>query len=382
MEPAREYAPELNAVERLGLTFLQNRINRREPRIRRWSREEVSGIRRIERRMVGLAALSGAVIGGILGLLEFGFRSWMMEAGPAGWQEQLPYWTVYMIVAVLVSGAEILYLYWLVLRNVARIGSIAGLGLSSEDIEHVMAVGLTRAALGLPNSRTPIYGIDPYARTSRWKLAVYSVLYRLKVGATSFLLRVMLRRVLARAALRFVIPLAAIPVFVVWNGLIIGWMLREARTRAAGPVAIQELAEWIAAEKAHLDESAGTLLLASLAEAVTRSQDAHPNFVLLLTRLFRELEIAPDEVRADWTATRAALADADPRTQDLVLAALTLATMLDGAPGRAQRRFLQEAHGLCGRSFRPEALRELHARFMEGQGLDSARVKAVGAPLM
>ena len=374
MDPARQYASELNVVERLGLDFLQRRIDRREPRIRRWSPGEVAEVRRIERRLIGLAALSGAVVGGVLGFLEIGFRTWMLEEGAAsGWREQIPYWTAYMAVTVLVSGVEILYLYWLVLRSVARIGSIAGLSLSTGDIEHVIGVGLSRAALDLPNPYGPIYGIDPYARTSRWKLTAYSVLYRLKVGVTSFLFRVVLRRVLARAAVRFVIPLAAIPAFAVWNGLIIRWILREARIRAAAPVAIEELAERMTADKASLTEGGRELLLASLAEAIVRSQDAHPNFVLLLMRLCRDLEISPESARGDWESTRHALGNADPETQDVVLASLTLAAMLDGAPRRAQRSFLEEAHELCGRPFEAEALGAAHRCFIEGQGLEGLR---------
>jgi hypothetical protein len=44
-----------------------------------------------------------------------------------------------------------------------------------------------------------------------WKLLLYTLFYKLKVGITSFIFRILLRRVLARAALRSAIPLVAIP---------------------------------------------------------------------------------------------------------------------------------------------------------------------------
>ena len=380
MDPVRQYAPNPNVVERLSLNFLRGRIDREQSHIHRWSQCELAQIKRIERSAIGLAALAGAVSGGILGGVEMGLDRWLLggvEAMSGG--QLLTYWSIYIGLAVLISGAEVLYLYWNVLREVARISSIAGLRLSSADIEEVMARGLSRAALELPNPQAPVYGIDPYVRVPRWRLLTYTLLYRLKIGATSFILRVLLRRVLARSALRVFIPLIGIPVYAVWNSVITRWVMRESRIRAACPLVAQELGEWIAAERTYLNEESRWLILRGVGEAIIRSEDAHPNFVLLLARLFRELDIPPHSLQIDWQSDRIRLKELDPRAQNVLLSSLTLAVMIDGRVRKAEKDFLQEAHVRCGRSFRAEALSELQGEFFNGQGISEKYMRAVGA---
>lgn len=375
-----ETASDRNLVERLALKFLRSRARRREPHVHRWSRPELSEIRRTEYWTIAVAALSGAVSGGILGGVEIWLHWGMVEeAGASDWRQQLPYWSVFLGLTVLVSGTEILFLYWFVLRMVARISSIAGLRLSNRGMERVIAIGLARSALDLPNPRTPICGIDPFARVSRWRLLAYSILYRIKIGVSSFVLRVVLRRVLARAALRFFIPLIGIPLFAVWNALIIWWLLRQVRIRAAGPVAVRELAEGISAERSNLDERSRRLVLQTVGESILRSRDAHPNFVLLLHRLLQDLEISPDPIAVDWDSSRASLKNASRKTQDVVLTTLSAAVILARRPRSAQRELLEEVHTTCGRSFQAEALLDLYREFVRGQGLSEKHLQATGS---
>jgi hypothetical protein len=365
---------DLNFAERVGLDFLRGRIEREDSHIHRWSRAELSEIRGIERRTIAVAALAGAFSGSLLAAAEMWLSGAMIEGAEAAhWREQLPYWSIYLALALVVSGAEILYLYWYVLRVVARIGSTTGLRLSTEEIEHVIALGLLRAGLELPNPRAPIYGIDPYARVPRWKLIAYAVLYRIKIGATSFVLRVLLRRLLARAALRFFIPLAAIPVYAIWNGVIAGWVMREVRIRVAGPVAVQELSEQVAAGRADLSDGARRLILETVGESVLRGEDAHPNYMLLLTHLFRDLAVVPESIRINWKSSRAGLKDLNAKERDMLLATLTAVTLVSSRIRRAQRDLLAEVQTLSGRPFRPDALQELRREFVDGQGLGENR---------
>jgi len=371
---------ELNFVERIGLDFLRRRIERQDSRIDKWSRSELSEIQRIERWTIAVAALTGAISGSILAVAEIWLSAEIVEAAAAArWREQLPYWSIYLSLAVLVSGAEILYLYWFALRMVARISSIAGLSLSTQEIEQMVARGLSRAALELPNPRAPICGIDPYARVPRWKLVAYAILYRIKIGVTSFVLRVLLRRILSRAALRFFIPLVAIPVFATWNGLIARWVMREVRIRVAGPLAVQELGERISAGRANLSDESRRLILKAVGEAIIRGEDAHPNYALLLTRLFQDLEIPPESIQIDWDSSRANLKNLNPKAQDLLLTTLTVATILSSRLRAAQRDLLADAHALSGRPFHLEPLLELQREFINGQGVSEKHLKAVGS---
>ena len=367
---------ELNFVERIGLEVLRRRIDREDSHIHKWSQSELADIKRIERRTKIVAALAGATSGALLGFAEIWLGEGALDVtGANPWREKLPYWLIYVTLTVLVSGVEVLYLYGYVLRAVARISSLAGLSLSAREVEQLVARGLSRAALEIPNPRQPIHGIDPYARVPRWKLVSYAILYRIKVSATSFVLRVLLRRILSRAALRVFIPLVAILVFAIWNALIARWVMREVRIRVAGPLVVQQLGERVAADRGKLDEESRQLIIEAVGETILRGEDAHPNYALLLSRLFEDLAIAPESVRIDWDASRAALGKLDPQAQNLLLTVLTVAAILNSRLKRAQRDMLADAFNLCGRPFSLQAVMTLRREFISGQGLSEKQLR-------
>jgi len=368
MDPASPKLSELNVIERTAVQFLRKRNPLDEPRVHRWPKEELRHIRWLEISAVILAAVSGIASGALIGGLEVWLNFTITDTDES-WLRWLEYWAIFLGVSVVISAVEIVFLYWVVLWRVARITSIAGLRLSEPEVEQVIAIGLSRAALDLPDPREPIFGIDPFLRVPRWKLWGYAALYRLKIGATSFIVRVMLRRVLARAAIRALIPLVAMAVYAVWNAIIIGWVMRASRIRAAGPIAIEELAQRVSGRREGLDESTRRLLLEAVAEAIIRSANDHPNFVILLGRLFEELEIRPGTLDLDWPAHRESIGELDADEQELLLDVLQVTVMLDGRPRRRQKQFLHEVYGVCGQSFDPEPLQEHYMEFFKGQGI-------------
>lgn len=368
MDPAKPNLSELNAIERLAVRFLRKRNSLDEPQLHRWSPEDLKYIRRLEISAIILAAVSGIASGALIGGLEI-WLNFNITGTDESWLRWLEYWALFLVISVLISAVEIFFLYWVVLWRVARISSIAGLRLSEPQVEQVIAIGLSRSALDLPDPQEPIYGVDPFMRVPRWKLWAYALLYRLKIGATSFIIRVMLRRVLARAAVRALIPLVAMFVYAVWNAIIIGWVMRASRTRAAGPIAIEELIQRLSAELDGLDANTRRLLLEAVAEAVIRSTNDHPNFVILLGRLFETLEIEPGTLDVEWSVHAERIRDLGTREKDLLLEILQVTVMLDGRPRRRQKQFLREVYTLCDRQFDPESLKANHAEFFRGQGM-------------
>jgi hypothetical protein len=369
-QPESQYAGDLNFMERYALDYLRRCSERQQSDIHVFSGGEVERMRRLERTALLLAALSGTISGTVIAVIELWLRAGLVDdMETAGWRELVPYWGAYLLLAGLVTGIEIVYLYWLVLRRVAWISAIAGVGLSERSPEQLLAVGLSRAALDMPNPRNPFYGIDPYARVPRWQLRLYTIAYRAKVGVTSILMRLLLRRILVRTALRFAIPFVAIPVYAIWNALIVHWVLREVRTRAAGPVAIAQLEERIESLSGSMGERERHLLVALVGEAMTASRDAHPNYLLLLTRMTRALDLDSERVEVDWDACRRQLAELDGPVQDLALLLLTVAVVLAGPPRRRQWRLVRDAWHACGRGLDRGDLKQIHRAFIDGQGV-------------
>ncbi|NYZ61572.1 LBF_2804 family protein [Luteimonas deserti] len=355
----------LNVVERTGLAFLRRGCTRDDSEIRPWRDEDRARIRRLQAWAIGLCGLAGAVSASLIGAADL----WLREALVSGSEPSFfspgrdaAYWAWYGGIALLVSLLELLAMYWVLLRNVAGIANAAGLSFSQGDAEDVLVTGLSRAALDIPNPRRALHGIDPYARASRLKMLAYTALYRIKVGATSFVVRILARRVLARSGLRVLLPFAAVPVFAGWNALIAWWVIREARVRAAGPLAVREAVA--ALERAHLGEDGLRLALDAVAELIVAAEDAHPNYDLLLARLREAFGI---EARIpEWTEVRARLADADTRTRHAVLDLMTTTTALRGRIRRRQRRVLESAYAACDARL-GDALQTTRRRIAEGR---------------
>lgn len=356
----------LNAVERAGLSFLRRGCRRDDSEIRTWRDEDRARIRRLQAWAIGLCGLAGAVSASLIGAADL----WLREALVTGPEPSVlspgsdaAYWAWYGGIALLVSLLELLAMYWVLLRSVAGIADAAGLSFSQGDAHDVLTTGLSRAALDIPNPRRALHGIDPYARASRLKMLAYTALYRIKVGATSFVVRILARRVLARSGLRVLLPFAAVPVFAGWNALIAWWVIREARVRAAGPLAVREAVA--ALERAQLDEAGRRLALDAVAELIVAAEDAHPNYDLLLARLREAFGI---EARIpEWDEVRARLSAAQAPTQRAVLALMTTVTALRGHTRRRQRRVLEAAYAACELHL-GDALASAQRRIAEGRG--------------
>lgn len=355
----------LNVVERTGLAFLRRGCRREDNEIRPWTDAARTRIRRLQIRAIALCALAGAVSAALIGAADLWLQSALVRGGEPSLLapgDDPAYWAAYGGIALLLSLLEILAMYWVLLRSVAGIADAAGLSFSDAEAEDVLTTGLSRAALDIPNPRRALHGLDPYARTSRLTLLAYAALYRIKVGATSFIVRILARRVLARSSLRVLLPFAAVPVFAGWNALIAWWVIREARVRAAGPLAVREAVA--ALRRADLDADGRRLALDAVAELVVTAADAHPNYDLLLARLRDALDFEPQV--PDWPDVRARLARADAATQREVLALMTTTAALRGRSRRRQRHVLASAYAACDTAM-DDALRRAQRRIAEGR---------------
>lgn len=370
-----EHSAGVNVIERAAVALVRRPGDEARRAPRRWSEDDLAAIAALRRRAVVVAAMAGAATGAAVGLAEIAASRSLYQDG-ASMLDNWRYWAAYLGVATVVSAVEILGLYWLVLRQAARVARVAGLALGGGDIDRVVVVGLSRAALEVPSPRRPIYGIDPFANLSRWRMLGHAIVYRLKVGATSFALRVLLRRLLARAALRSYIPLVAVPVFAVWNAVVVGWVMREIQVRAAGPRAMDDLEDRITPELACLDAEGRRLLLRVVAETIIRSTDTHPNFVLLVQRLLGLLAVQTLPEPAPWRDTLAEVAGLPGAARRIVVDTALAACVIDGRTRRRRDHALEALLARAGFTLDAQALAALRTGMVAGQGLPSARLAA------
>lgn len=372
-EWAPHYSPDPNILERKAGEYLQDW---NEAQAGKGRDRAMAAVRSLERRTVLWACLAGILSGALIGGAEVYLRQGLFGSGieEMDWRNQLPYWIVFYVLVGIVSAVEIAFLYWNSLRSIGKATCLAGTKMDNGPHGSLIASGLARAALEFPNPRVSIHGIDPYALVPGWQLAVRNILYKMKVGVSSFLLRVALRRVLARAVLRGFIPLLAIPLYAVWNGFITWRIMREAHIRALGPLVVEEALSRLPEGR---EEAAGMLLLHGCGELMMRGRDAHPNHFLLLSRLVDAFNIEDETIEVDWPGQREALAALDEADQRAMLDVLILAALLGGKVRSAQKEFLADACEAAERRFDEEALERLRRAVLNGDPIMDERLRAV-----
>ncbi len=367
-EPSSHYSPDPNIMERKAGEYLRSACEGGPSRESGLKPEDLVALRRIRRCAVAWAIVSGTVSGAIIGGVEMYVRLVVLDSPDAfEWREHLPAWTVFYAFVGVVTVVEIVFLYWNALRAIVKIGRSAGVPFDDDSFSELITSGLARSALEIPNRQQKIYGIDPYALMSRWRLLAQNLLYKVKVGATSFIIRVVMRRVLARAVLRGYIPLIAIPLYAIWNAIITWRVINEAWIRALGPFIVAQVQSCVSNAKESLDERGRETILHGVGEMIRRGGDAHPSYVLLLSRLIPELGFDKDEIDVDWSGRRETIQGWADDERSALLLVLTMTGVLTGKPRKAQREFLREVHSDCGVEYREDRVESLKKDLFEGR---------------
>lgn len=368
-QAADHYSPDPNVLEQRACAYLKRLRAKDNAQSAAAAGGGADALRSLQRRAVVWSIAAGLVSGILIGAGEIYVISEVSPAD-AGWQEQAPYWLAFLAFAGLVSAIEILYLYWNALRAIAGITRQAGI--ETDDGAEVIFRGLARTGLEFPNPYTRVFGIDPYALMPRWRLVLQSVLYKMKVGVSSFLLRLFLRRVLARMVVRGLIPLVAAPLYAIWNAFITWRIVREARIRAYGPRAVDALLEEIEPKRSDKPKAMDCVMLHGAGELLMRACDAHPNYVYLLSRLKERNNLDGDCLDVDWATQRKALSELEPAEKAAVLDVLTLAAALGSKVYKSQKDLLADAMKACGMDFgggalQPQALKAIRQCILEGR---------------
>lgn len=380
-EPTERALPFL---ERLGLAVLRRTpahppVAAEDDPIHVLNAEERRELRRIERRAVRRAATAGALSGLASATAAIWAHRWIGPDGlPYSAADGVRFWGVVGAATLVASVFEIGFLYWDALHSVHAMATAAGLRLSVEALsgeQQDVALALARAALELPNPPHRVFGVDPHRETTRWAVVVASLLYKGKIALTTFLIKAGLRSLLGQVMGRAVFELVAVPVTAIWNAVVCFLVVREARLRTMGPSAAVELVTHVLSDQPSPAGRASAFR--SVASAVVRTQDLHPNHHALLRVLVERLGPVDFDDVDDARRFLEDLRALDPINQRLVLRLLVIAAVIDGKLTRAERRLLIEAFRAAGRPLSLEHVERLRGTFYGGGGLDFELVRSV-----
>ena len=376
--------PELALFERFGLAVLRSAPARaavagEDDPIHILNAAELRELRRIER----LAVLRAAAAGALSGAASAAVAIWaqVQYIAPDGTahstSDAVRFWALVIGATIVASIFEIGFLYWDALRSVHAMASAAGLKLSESELpgeRRDVALALARAALELPNPPHRVFGVDPRREAVRWRFALAALLYKAKIALTTFLIKVTLRGLLGRVMGRWLFELVTIPVTAIWNAVVCFMVVREARLRTMGPSAAIELAGFALADWTP-NPAGRAAAFRSVAAAVVRTQDLHPNHLALLRVLAERLGAVDIEDVDDSLRFLAELGALSLNDKRLVLRLLVIAAVLDGKLTRAEKKLLAEAFAACDRPLALARVEELRRAFSAGRGLDFELVR-------
>lgn len=297
---------------------------------------ERKAIDRIHRGAVVRAGLIGAASSGAAAIAEIVVAD-RQEADPVF------FWGVVVGVSVVAAVCEIALLSVDALRTVHALVDAAGAGVDDEERRELTLQALARAALDVPNPIEGRPGLNPLQETKKWQLLLVALLYKAKVSATNIVVKLVVRRAMGRAAVRSLLPLAAIPGTALWNAYVCHRMLEEARLRVFGPSLVDDVVAR-ALPPGPLSAALSSCVLRAVACCVVKSADLHPNLDLLALALIRRTGVNVDAVKdvADANVFARDVAALDDAERDAVAAVLVAAVAIDGRIKKRERALVAQ----------------------------------------
>ncbi len=390
-EPA---TPEKPLLERVAVQYFARRSERKAEvaappaapadAVHFLNPQERAAMKRVTQGAVFRAGLAGALSGGISAVAEVWATPFAPEGTPLFSTGSLTFWAIVGGATGIAAVAEILFLYWDILRSTHELAGAAGLelfGTNRKTSDAALVDALARAALELPNPMFDPRGINPRRESSKLGLFLASLAYKAKVGVTNFLVKMLLRRILARVLVRgtlqALLPFVGVPVTAAWNAIVTWWILREARIRAMGPSASQELVDLIFADAPNLSDAGRLSAARAVAASIVRTQDLHPNLSALLDEVMVHVKDTGKAELDDVGEFLAQLKVLPPQELRVTLQVLAIACIVDGRFTTREKRLWSDALAAAGRPIDLAPIERLRVAFVRGDGVADDVIRAM-----
>jgi len=277
------------------------------------------------------AAVFGGVVAGVVAALmsqalnDFVGGIWDPE------EQMIEYNVGAGLLSCIWSVAEMMICCVAAISAAAKMTAVCGIVLVPMDRERAMLAGsLARSALELGHPQGKFFGVNPHKKVSKNLLLIHTVLYMSSRGATKFIVKMVLKKIAPRTAIKF-LEFAALWVElalnVIFNYLTVRFAMSEVMLCCLGPsAAVEVTSQLIKArhERLILDDSelrtkplpdlVKRCCLRAVGICITTTMSLHPNTRHLLQHLgmlFVDdgfLRRSLDDLRENGLAERLAVA--------------------------------------------------------------------------
>jgi hypothetical protein len=345
---------------------------------------ERGAMKQVVRGAIVRSGIAGALSGGVSAIAEVWATPMVPEGAGFFSEPSLKFWLIVGGATAVASVAEILFLYWDILRSTHELARAAGLelfGANRKASDEALVEALARAALELPNPIDDPRGVNPRRESSSLRLLLASLAYKAKVGVTNFLAKMLLRRVLARVLVRgtlqTLLPFVGVPVTALWNALVTWWVLREARIRAMGPSASQELVNVIFGDAPSLSDEGRVSAARAVAASIVRTQDLHPNLTALLDEVMEHVKRTGNAELDDVGEFLAGLKRLPAAEARVSIQVLAVACIVDGRFSPREQQLWRDALAAAGKPIELTTVEQLRVAFVRGDGVADDVIRAL-----
>jgi hypothetical protein len=215
------------------------------------------------------------------------------------------------------------------------------------------------------------FGIDPYQGMKISQVWMINLFIALKATLSNMMVKILVRRVLGRYAVREVLDLLGIPIFAFWNIMATRNILREARVMIMGQNLIDFIAptfEKIALKIKDIPETK-SLIYDTLQFIAVSKRDYHANHSYLTAKILTIFDIPIEEKHLITNDYAEHLATANPKLKRFCQLLIIIGLLLDGQISWREQQRISTFHKNGIIELSVNELITLKNDFLEGRGI-------------
>jgi hypothetical protein len=276
--------------------------------------------------------------------------------------------TIYGVVLVFIEiwALTILHVYC-IQRMAVSMGYIShDSALLKEKQDKILAVSTEEKDKTLKR-----FGIDPYQGMKISQVWMINLLIALKATLSNMVVKILVRRVLGRYAVREVLDLLGIPIFAFWNIMATRNILREARVMIMGQNLIDFIVptfEKIASKIKDVPESK-SLIYDTLQFIAVSKRDYHANHSYLTAKILFIFEIPVEDKHLIPNDYAERLATTNPLLKRFCQLLIIIGLLLDGQISWREKKRISTLHKKGIIELSVNELLTLKDNFLEGRGI-------------
>ncbi|MEZ4938104.1 MAG: hypothetical protein R2799_10985 [Crocinitomicaceae bacterium] len=245
-------AKQRSKIEKYAYESISSKeYNNRDGAIHILSPEEQKDLIRIRWVSLSLAALAGAI--GVVACYvpyhvwpEY-FPDQLIKIPILDEYHAVP--VIFLIFSLVLVVIEIAFLTYNNIRTVREVSHACGYPSPTDRefeqrVDQLVSVGLEKK----PKNQSEL-GINPYFGMPKFYVLLITVFNIIKATLTNALMKLIVRRLLGRYALRMLVDLLGIPIYAFWNAWAANRVYKEAKTRVLAPPNIQILLNHLVKEQ-------------------------------------------------------------------------------------------------------------------------------------